>query len=156
MRHVSASAFGLGVLLLLAAQSPSQPAKADDHAKALKAARDKGLDWLTKNQAQNGSWGKTYTLAVTSFACLSYLGAADEPFDGAHGKALTKGLAFLLANQNDGMFAAQGHSWIHGQGFATLKISSGKLQLASVNASPFGVHPLLDPSIFQPQPMPHS
>src|SRR5262249_61823501 len=77
----------------------------------------------TKNQAQNGSWGKNYTLAVTSFACLSYLGAADEPFDGEHGKALTKGLQFLMANQKDGMFPGQGHSWIHGQGFATLALS---------------------------------
>src|SRR5438477_2101572 len=123
MRYASASASALGLVVLLAAQSPGQPAKGDDHATALKAARDKGLEWLTKNQAQNGSWGKTHTLAVTSFACLAYLGAADEPFDGEHGKALTKGLAFLLANQNDGMFAAQGHSWIHGQGFATLALS---------------------------------
>ena len=41
-------------------------AKADEHAAALKAARAKGLDWLTKNQANNGAWGKTYSLAVTS------------------------------------------------------------------------------------------
>src|SRR5262245_37883480 len=65
------------------------------------AARVKGLEWLTKNQAKDGSWGKTYTIAVTSFACLAYLAAADEPFDGAHAKALTKGLEFLLSHQKD-------------------------------------------------------
>lgn len=85
-----------------------------------RAARDKGLGWLTKNQAADGSWGKTYTIAVTSFACLSYLSATDEPFTGAHGKALVKGLEYLLAKQKDGLFEAQNHSWIHGQGFATL------------------------------------
>ena len=86
-------------------------------------AKQKGLDWLTKNQAANGSWGKTYTIAVTSFACLAYLSAADEPFDGEPGKALLKGLQFLLAKQKDGMFPQQGHTWIHGQGFATLALS---------------------------------
>ena len=32
------------------------------------AAHEKGLDWLTKNQAANGSWGKDHSIAVTSFA----------------------------------------------------------------------------------------
>jgi hypothetical protein len=92
-------------------------------AEVLAQARGKGLDWLTKSQAANGSWGKTYTVAVTSFACLAYLSASDEPFRDANGKALTKGLAFLLDNQKDGMFGKQGHSWVHGQGFATLALS---------------------------------
>jgi hypothetical protein len=103
----------------------SQPASATppDLTKGLRTARAKGLDWLTRNQAANGSWGKTYTLAVTSFGCLAYLSASDEPFEGARGKALLKGLQFLLANQKDGQFIGQGHSWIHGQGFATLALS---------------------------------
>src|SRR5262245_38771758 len=98
----------------------AQPA---DVAQTNRAARDKGLAWLTKNQAKDGSWGKQYTIAVTSFACLSYLAASDEPFTGEHAKALVKGLEFLLANQKDGMVASQGHSWIHGQGFATLAMA---------------------------------
>jgi hypothetical protein len=103
--------------------SAADPIKPEEVAKQAAAARDKGLAWLTKNQAQNGSWGKTYTIAVTSFACLAYLSASDEPFAGPHAKALHKGLEFLLANQKDGMFGNQGHSWIHGQGFATLALS---------------------------------
>jgi prenyltransferase beta subunit len=97
-----------------------EPKKEKDPAPA---ARAKGLEWLTKNQAKDGSWGKTYTIAVTSFACLAYLAAADEPFDGAHAKALTKALEYLLSHQKDGMYTKQGHSWIHGQGFATLALS---------------------------------
>src|SRR5262249_2129289 len=92
-------------------------------AKAHLATRDKGLDWLTEHQAKDGSWGKQYTIAVTSFACLSYLSAAAEPFGGDRSKALTKGLDFLLASQKDGVFLHQGHSWIHAQGFATLALS---------------------------------
>ena len=86
-------------------------------------ARDKGLTWLTKNQKPDGSWGKTYTVAVTSFACLSYLAAADEPFTGPHAGALTKGLAYLMKMQKSGQWPKQGHSWIHGQSFATLTLS---------------------------------
>src|SRR6266478_5146725 len=95
----------------------------DDHAKAVAAARDNGLAWLAKNQAADGSWGKTYTVAVTSFACLTYLSAAAEPFQDADGKALVKGLDFLLKSQTEGMFPTQGHSWIHGQGYGTLALS---------------------------------
>jgi len=121
----------VGAALLLAGWIGGAPvsrgqdgkAKASDGTQALAAARAKGLDWLTRNQAANGSWGNTYSLAVTSFACLAYLSASDEPFTDTRGKALVKGLQYLLANQKDGTFIAQGHSWIHGQGFATLALS---------------------------------
>lgn len=98
-------------------------APAGPDAKDLAKARAKGLDWLTKNQSKNGSWGGTYSIAVTSWACLDYLAHSDEPFDGDHAKALHKGLEFLLSKQKDGMFEKQGHTWIHGQGFATLALS---------------------------------
>lgn len=118
----------VGLCLMLAAspvcaQGDKQKGVDADHVKALHAARDKGLEWLTKNQAPDGSWGKTHAIAVTSFACLAYLSASDEPFDGAHSKALHKGLDYLLAKQTDGMFEKQGHSWVHGQGFASLALS---------------------------------
>jgi hypothetical protein len=95
----------------------------DDHDKAVAAARDKGLGWLAKHQADDGSWGKTYTVAVTSFACLTYLSASDEPFAGDQSKPLLKGLKYLMAQQKDGQFPQQGHTWIHGQGFGTLALS---------------------------------
>jgi hypothetical protein len=91
--------------------------------KTLREARAKGLDWMTKNQAKDGSWGKTYTLAITSFTCLAYLADAEEPFIDERGKALLKGLQFLLSQQTNGQFVKQGHTWIHGQGFATLALS---------------------------------
>jgi hypothetical protein len=112
-------AVGLG-----AAQARAQDkGKPEDLHKALTAAREKGLDWLTRNQAKDGSWGKTYTIAVTSFACLAYLSAGDEPFQGERGKALLRGVQFLLGQQKAGQWVGQGHSWIHGQGFATLALA---------------------------------
>jgi hypothetical protein len=62
-------------------------------------------------------------VAVTSFACLAYLSASDDPFAGDRAKPLVKGLKFLMSQQKDGQFPQQGHTWIHGQGFGTLALS---------------------------------
>lgn len=106
------------------ASAPPRPKHKDEPTpKAVQDAREQSLDWLTKNQAETGSWGKTYSIAVTSFACLSYLSASDEPFRDKRGDVLLKGLKFLLSQQKDGAFVQQGHTWIHGQGFATLALS---------------------------------
>jgi hypothetical protein len=133
---------GLGCLLFcgpVIAHSADGPAVKDrppEQRKAVVAARDKGLDWLTQHQAVDGSWGQTYTIAVTSFACLAYLSAADEPYSGERGKALVKGLQLLLANQKNGTFTQQGHSWIHGQGFATLALSEAYGRLLRCKTKP--------------------
>src|SRR4051794_14170945 len=103
-------AFVCGALLLLGAvhaHAVAPAEKGDDTAKAVRAAGEKGLGWLSKNQAADGSWGKVHSIAVTSFACLAYLSASNEPYDGERGRALTKGLRFLLAKQKDGMFIQQ-------------------------------------------------
>lgn len=114
------------VCAILAGPSPDATAvenQGKPEPKALVAARNRGLDWLTKNQTVDGSWSKGHTVAVTSFACLAYLSASDEPFRDESGKALLRGLRFLLSQQKDGVFTQQGHTWIHGQGFATLALS---------------------------------
>ena len=51
------------------------------------------------------------------------LAARDEPFEGPHGARLLDGLRWLRAQQKDGLFPQQGHTWIHGQGFATLALA---------------------------------
>jgi hypothetical protein len=117
------TAFGIGPLLLLCGAAAGQAPAPAEGKPDLRAAREKGLDWLTKHQAADGSWGKQYSIAVTSFACLAYLSASDEPFTDDRGRALVKGLRFLLANQKDGVFPQQGHTWIHGQGFGTLALA---------------------------------
>src|SRR3954469_19076792 len=108
MRQLTALVLGLLLTGGAATRGDAPPAKPEEAAKALRAARDRGLEWLTKNQAKDGSWGKQYTIAVTGFACLSYLSANDEPFAGDHAKALLKGLEFLMANHSGGVFHPQG------------------------------------------------
>jgi len=125
MRQVAAVlvAASLGILCTLVVWGPSQLFGQQGPAGRSTMAKERGLDWLTKNQAKDGSWGKIYTIAVTSFGCLAYLSASDEPFRDERGKALVQGLEFLLSQQKDAMFSQQGHTWIHGQGFATLALS---------------------------------
>lgn len=120
----------------LVADEPAADNQPDEALKALAADRDKGLDWLNESQAPDGSWGKSYTIAVTSFACLSYLAASDEPYTGERGRALVKGLKFLIANQQSGQFISQGHTWIHGQGFATLALSEAYGRALFVKTKP--------------------
>jgi hypothetical protein len=131
MRTIRSAIVGLviGSLFLLAGASSSQE-KGKDKDKvagpdkeAIKAAVENGFGYLMKNQAQNGSWGKTFNIAVTSFAVLAFLSADDEPYRDERGKALIKGLNYLLSVQKDGMFPQQDHTWIHGQGFGTLALS---------------------------------
>ena len=90
---------------------------------AVTAAVERGLGWLRKDQRPDGSWGRQYTIAITSFACLSFLAAEPDPFGGKSSEALQKGLKYLLSQQKDGLFVKQGHTWIHGQGFAALALS---------------------------------
>jgi hypothetical protein len=109
---------------LAATPGPEAASRPDGpDANRLSAARDKGLAWLAQNQAKDGSWGNEYTVAVTALACLAHLSASDEPFTGECGKSLMRGLEFLLAQQKAGEFPKQGHTWIHGQGFATLALA---------------------------------
>lgn len=97
--------------------------KVDVTDKTLADARKAGLKWLIANQTKDGCWGKTYPIAVTSFATLAILSAEEEPFKGEAGKTLLKAVEYLLSQQSDGVFKSNGHSWIHGQGFATLALS---------------------------------
>ncbi len=117
---------GEGTSLAQGQEKKPDEKKPENLAKEVVAAREKGLDWLTKNQEASGAWGKSYTIGITGMGCLAFLSASDEPFTGERGKALVKGLHFLIDNQKDGMFLTQGQSvrtWIHGQGFASVALS---------------------------------
>jgi hypothetical protein len=119
----------LALALATARLEGARPAAADDAPPPevdARAARAKALEWLAKTPNADGSWGKTYTVAVTGLSCLAFLASSDEPFDATAVRdaagALTHGLAWLVATAKDGTFPKQGHTWIHGQGFATLAL----------------------------------
>ncbi len=58
-----------------------------------------------------------------------------------------RGLSMFPGDWQEAMLAAHGDIYRrHRDGFAHLSVDSGKLQLASVNAAPFGVQPAFDPA----------
>ena len=121
-RMLATLALALCIAPMSGAEVPKEETSPPTRAEAINLA----LARLSEQQNANGSWGNRHTYAVTGLACLAHLAAAEEPFDprrGAQAKALTRGIEYLLAQQKAGMFAKQGHTWIHGQGFATLALS---------------------------------
>ena len=50
-----------------------EPAKPDDAAKALAAARTNGLDWLSKNQNADGSWAGNHCITGRTFCTATAL-----------------------------------------------------------------------------------
>ncbi|NUN49797.1 MAG: terpene cyclase/mutase family protein [Candidatus Brocadiae bacterium] len=100
------------------AKPPKPPdAKAPPTAEQLAAATTRGLAALTKMQGEDGHWGDKFPVAVTSVAALSILASSDDPFADP---ALWKAYDWLLKQQKNGDFRAEGHTWLHSQGFATL------------------------------------
>jgi hypothetical protein len=85
-------------------------------------------------------------------AMMALLGIKHVERNGHH---YFRGLSPWPKEWQDATVAAHGdlYTW-HPDGFASLKICAGRLDLDSVNAAPFGVAPLFDPSRFERQPMP--
>ena len=62
-----------------------------------------------------------------------------------------RGLSMLPSEWQNAMLASHGDIYVRrAKNLVSLKIKSGKFQLGSVNGAPFGVFPLLDPSLFSP------
>ena len=66
-----------------------------------------------------------------------------------------RGLSLWPAEWQDAVLAAHGDLYHrHRDGIVCLRIREGRVALGSVNAAPFGVTTLFDPSRFERQPMP--
>ncbi|MBI2898627.1 MAG: hypothetical protein HYY17_00410 [Planctomycetes bacterium] len=85
----------------------------DDRSDAIR----KGVALLKKTQDKDGHWGGQYSAAITGMAGLALLAAGEEP---AKSEELLKAVKWLLSQIQDGRTPKQGHTWVHGQGFATL------------------------------------
>jgi hypothetical protein len=58
-------------------------------------AVQRALDWLESVQNEDGSWGKTFKVAMTGFAVLCFLGHGDTPDSAEYGRQVTRGVQFL-------------------------------------------------------------
>jgi hypothetical protein len=88
-------------------------------------AVDRGLLWLAKNQAPDGSWGANgplgeYRMAMTGLAGLAFLSAGHVPERGPFGARLERAIRFILkSQQGDGLITTPNDSQsMYGHGFA--------------------------------------
>jgi len=70
----------------------------------------KGLDWLKKTQAKDGSWGRGNKSAMTGFALLAFLGHCETPLSEKYGDTVLRGMTYLvnLGMKNNGKLIAKG------------------------------------------------
>ncbi|MBI3725350.1 terpene cyclase/mutase family protein [bacterium] len=95
---------------------PPRDSKEDARVRVDAAIRD-GIAALASSQAADGHLGESYPIAVTSMAGLAILAGEDEPLGNP---ALLRAHAWLRSKQKGGAWPAEGHTWVHVQGFATL------------------------------------
>ncbi len=78
----------------------------------------KALNWLTRDQNPDGSWGQTSKGAMTGFALLCYLGHCELTDSPEYGEALAKGIKYLveLGDEKDGWLYVTNNK--HGSAYA--------------------------------------
>ena len=94
-----------------------------------------GLAWLAERQNEDGSWTAKigyklnddydYTnvgghVGVTSLACMAFLAGGYLPGRGAYGKAVERGLDFVLGCVKDDGYVTAGGTRMYSHAFATL------------------------------------
>ncbi len=85
---------------------------------------------------------------LQDLALMALLGVEHVERNGHH---YYRGLSVWPAEWQTSVLAAHGDLYERlREGFASLSIRAGRIQLGSVNAAPFGVQPLFDPSPFEP------
>lgn len=89
---------------------------------------------------------------LQDLAMMTLLGIEHVERNGHH---YYRGLSLWPKEWQNTTLAAHGDLYTrHREGFVCLKIREGRVALGSVNAAPFGVKPIFDPSRFERQPMP--
>ncbi len=132
-----ALAVSVGSTAVLAGAPPARCEEPKpDPVAAGRAARTAALTWLDGHANADGSWGGPYSIAVTSLAVLAHVAASDEPFEGEKARPLVRAVEWLAAQATDGKFPAQGHTWIHGQGYAALALSETCIRAAAAKTKP--------------------
>lgn len=96
---------------------------------AAQEAIDAGLAYLERNQNNDGSFGTAAqqgNVAITSLCGLALMAGGHQPGRGRYGRAVTRALEFVLANENQNQPGflnnprASFHGPMYGHGFATL------------------------------------
>lgn len=90
-------------------------------------AIEKGLAWLARNQAKDGSWGAEgsagqYQMAMTGLSGLAFLAAGHSPGRGKYGLNVARAVEFVLRHQDrDGLITSPSDGQqMYGHGFCLM------------------------------------
>ncbi|OHB77338.1 MAG: hypothetical protein A2Z34_10990 [Planctomycetes bacterium RBG_16_59_8] len=116
------------MVLLLAAQAKDEKPVAEfiETTPETQKAADRGLAFLAKQQARNGSWGGNVPVAVSSVAGLAFLAGGHVPGRGEYGENVKRAVDFILRCASRSGYISEGGSGhggssrMHGHGYATL------------------------------------
>jgi hypothetical protein len=118
-----------GLALDVREQLPDGSSSKDMITLAAQRAIDRGLEFLARNQHDDGSFGERQyrgNVAVTSLAGLAFMAAGHQPGRGPRGKVVLDAVQFVLGQEDarrPGFLhnpAASPHGPMYGHGFGTL------------------------------------
>lgn len=129
----AAAVIGLGAVIAVPAPLPARDRKLDDKElrKQIEQSVEKGLEWLKKNQAQDGHWeapGGAYKTAMTGLAGMAFLMEGSNLKEGKYSDQVKKAVEWFLAagrQQPNGLYsdnrgASDFGNYMHGHGYATM------------------------------------
>ena len=114
----------IAVLLLCPAMVAAQPPAKDKD--RLEQSVDKALAFLSAMQETDGSWQvwNARSPAVTSLAVMAFLSAGHVPDEGPYGAAITKGIRWVLAQQQpNGVITGPTGMDMYHHGISTLMLA---------------------------------
>jgi hypothetical protein len=123
-------AVGITAAASLSAQNAAYPPGVSP---AIHKSIQRGLTWLSRNMANDGSWRNSggygsYPAAMTGLAGMAFIASGSTPTRGRYWQEVRKSVGFLMKNAdaNTGVIsipAEEGRS-MYGHGFATLYLAS--------------------------------
>lgn len=119
----------VGTLLAAAIPAQARGATFIEATPQSRAAVKRGVDWLVRNQRQDGSWrtatGRPDHLGLMGLACLALMSAGNTPGKGEFGKEVSRGLDFIMksAKPNGLLNIGPAHHDMYNHGLATLALA---------------------------------
>ncbi len=125
--------FALGMSVLAALTPAQEVVYPPGVNKEIHEAVQRGLLWLSRNQANDGSWRNaggygTYPAAMTGLAGMALIASGSTPTRGKYWREVRQSVDFLMKNADSGSGVIsvpqeEGRS-MYGHGFATLYLAS--------------------------------
>ncbi len=114
---------------LIVQLSNTIPVRADEREQRIDAGVNRALTWLAKEQQPSGAWPSEAhgdLTAVTALSVMAFLAAGHVPEEGPYGRNISKGVAWILSQQQtNGLLVGKhkSHGPMYSHGIATLMLA---------------------------------